>query len=147
MTKIETGKTVKVHYVGTLKDGEEFDSSRKRDQLLEFKIDDGRLLPGFNDAVKDLNIGETANISLVAKEAYGEYIDEAVITVKRTEFPPDFKFEINAFIQGQDQMGRPVQGQVVKIEDESINLDLNHPLAGEDLKFDIELVEIVEEEK
>tara|TARA_R100001509_G_scaffold135025_1_gene88753 strand:- start:1739 stop:2173 length:435 start_codon:yes stop_codon:yes gene_type:complete len=144
MTKLEKGSKVKVHYVGTLKDGTEFDNSRKRDQLLEFTIDDGKLLKGFNDTVKNLNVGESASINLEAKDAYGEYVDEAVITVKKEEFPKDFKFEINGFIQGQDQMGRPVQGQVVKIDETTINLDLNHPLAGEDLNFNIELVEVVE---
>jgi|TARA_R110002012_G_scaffold233431_1_gene406624 peptidylprolyl isomerase len=144
MTKLEKGSKVKVHYVGTLKDGTEFDSSRKREQLLEFTIDDGNLLKGFNDTVKNLKVGESKDISLEAKDAYGEYVDEAVITVKKDEFPKDFKFEVNGFIQGQDQMGRPVQGQIVKIEEESINLDLNHPLAGEDLNFNIELVEVVE---
>ena len=144
MTKLEKGSKVKVHYVGTLKDGTEFDNSRKREQLLEFTIDDGKLLKGFNDTVKNLKVGESAEVSLEAKEAYGEYVDEAVIVVKKTEFPENFKFEINSFIQGQDQMGRPVQGQVVKIEEETINLDLNHPLAGEDLNFNIELVEVVE---
>jgi len=144
MTKLEKGSKVKVHYVGTLKDGTEFDNSRKREQLLEFTIDDGNLLKGFNDTVKNLKVGESAEVSLEAKEAYGEYVDEAVIVVKKTEFPENFKFEINSFIQGQDQMGRPVQGQVVKIEEETINLDLNHPLAGEDLNFNIELVEVVE---
>tara|TARA_R110000824_G_scaffold57118_1_gene155640 strand:+ start:56 stop:490 length:435 start_codon:yes stop_codon:yes gene_type:complete len=143
MTKLEKGNKVKVHYVGTLKDGTEFDNSRKREQLLEFAIDDGNLLKGFNDTVRNLQVGESTEISLEAKDAYGEYIDEAVITVKKDDFPKDFKFEINGFIQGQDQMGRPVQGQIVKLEEESINIDLNHPLAGEDLNFDIELVEIV----
>ncbi len=144
MTKLEKGSKVKVHYVGTLKDGTEFDSSRKRDQLLEFTIDDGNLLKGFNDTVKNLKVGESKEINLEAKEAYGEYMDEAIISVKKDEFPKDFKFEINGFIQGQDQMGRPVQGQIVKIEEETINLDLNHPLAGEDLNFNIELVEVVQ---
>jgi len=144
MTKLKKGSKVKVHYVGTLKDGTEFDNSRTRDQLLEVTIDDGNLLKGFNDTVKNLQVGESTEVSLKAKEAYGEYVDEAVISVKKEEFPKDFKFEINGFIQGQDEMGRPVQGQIVKIEENTINLDLNHPLAGEDLNFNIELVEVVQ---
>lgn len=143
MTKLEKGNKVKVHYVGTLKDGTEFDNSRTRDQLLEFTIDDGKVLKGFNDTVKNLEVGKSAEINLESKDAYGEYVEEAVIKVKKDDFPKEFKFEVNGFIQGQDQMGRPVQGQIVKIEEESINVDLNHPLAGEDLKFNIELVEIV----
>jgi len=143
MTKLKTGDKVKVHYTGTLKDGTEFDSSRTRNQELEFSIDDGKLLKGFNDTVKNLQVGESAEVNLEAKDAYGEYVDEAVITVKKEEFPKDFKFEVNGFIQGQDQMGRPVQGQIVKIDEATINLDLNHPLAGEDLNFNIELLEVV----
>ena len=143
MTKLKTGDKVKVHYVGTLKDGSEFDNSRQREQTLEFAIDDGKLLKGFNDTVKDLSVGDKKTISLPANEAYGEYIAEAVITVQKNEFPSEMKFEMNGFVQGQDNQGRPVQGQIVKIEEESINLDMNHPLAGEDLSFEIELVEVV----
>ena len=72
-----------------------------------------------------------------------DYITEAVITVKKAEFPPEMKFDIDGFVQGQDDQGRPVQGQIVKVEDDTVNLDMNHPLAGEDLNFEIELVEVV----
>ena len=143
MTKLKTGDKVRVHYTGTLKEGQTFDSSRDRNQPLEFAIDDGKLLKGFNDAVKELEVGGLKNISLTSEEAYGKYIDAAVITVPKSEFPEGMKYELNGFIQGQDNEGRPVQGQVVKIEEESVNLDMNHPLAGEDLNFEIELVEIV----
>ena len=143
MTKLKTGDKVKVHYVGTLKEGQVFDNSRDKDQPLEFSIDDGKLLKGFNDAVKELEVGSKKTISLTSEEAYGKYINEAVITVPKSEFPEGMKYELNGFIQGQDNEGRPVQGQVVKIEEESINLDMNHPLAGEDLNFEIELVEVV----
>jgi len=143
MTKLKTGDKVKVHYVGTLKEGQVFDSSRDKDQPIEFSIDDGKLLKGFNDAVKELEVGDKKTISLTSEEAYGKYIDEAVITVPKSEFPEGMKYELNGLIQGQDNEGRPVQGQVVKIEEESINLDMNHPLAGEDLNFEVELVEIV----
>tara|TARA_R100001463_G_scaffold12745_6_gene34342 strand:- start:16876 stop:17310 length:435 start_codon:yes stop_codon:yes gene_type:complete len=144
MTKLKTGDKVKVHYIGTLKDGSQFDNSRDRGEGLEFAIDDGNLLKGFNDAVKDLGVGEKATINIKAPEAYGEYVTEAVITVKKEEFPPAMQFEMNGFVQGQDNQGRPVQGQIIKIEDDSINLDLNHPLAGEDLNFEIELLEVVQ---
>ena len=133
MTKLKKGDKVKVHYIGTLKDGSEFDSSRKREQTLEFVIDDGKMLKGFNDVVKDLNVGEKKITNIPANEAYGDYITEAVITVKKAEFPPEMKFDIDGF----------VQGQIVKVEDDTVNLDMNHPLAGEDLNFEIELVEVV----
>ena len=143
MTKLKTGDKVKVHYKGTLKEGQVFDSSRDRNQPLEFAIDDGKLLKGFNDAVKELEVGGVKNISLTSENAYGKYVDEAVITVQKSEFPEGMKYELNGYIQGQDGEGRPVQGQVVKIDEESISLDMNHPLAGEDLEFEIELLEIV----
>jgi peptidylprolyl isomerase len=143
MTKLKEGDKVKVHYVGTLKDGEVFDNSRDRKEPLEFAIDDGKLLKGFNEAVKNLDVGDKVEINLKAEEAYGPYMDEAVVLVEKKEFPEGFKFEKNGFVQGQDSMGRPIQGQIIKVLEESINVDLNHPLAGEELKFEIELVEVV----
>jgi peptidylprolyl isomerase len=145
MSIAKNGDKVKVHYIGTLKDGTEFDNSRQRGEGLEFIIGDGKLLKGFNDVVDGLKIGETKKVDLEAKEAYGEYIEEAVITVKKSEFPPDMKFEPKALVQGQDSQGRPIQGQIVKIEEEEVELNMNHPLAGEDLAFEIELLEIVTE--
>ena len=143
MTKLKTGDKVKIHYIGTLKEGEVFDSSRDRNEPLEFTIDDGNLIKGFNDSVKEMEVGVTKKISLGADEAYGKYIDEAIIEVKKTEFPPEMKFELKGFVQGQDDKQRPIQGQIVKIEEEKITLDMNHPLAGEDLNFEIELLEVV----
>jgi len=143
MTKLKAGDKVKIHYTGTLKEGEKFDSSRDRNEPLEFTIDDGNLLKGFNDSVKDMEIGSTKKISLVAEEAYGSYIDEAVIEVKKTEFPPEMKFELKGFVQGQDDQKRPIQGQIIKVGEENVTLDMNHPLAGEDLNFEIELLEVV----
>jgi peptidylprolyl isomerase len=144
MSKVKVGDKVKVHYVGTLKDGTEFDNSRTEGEGLNFIIDDGKLLSGFNDAVKGLDVGEKTNIELKAVDAYGEYNEIAVIVVKKSEFPEGFEFETEGFVQGQDQEGRPVQGKIVKIEDATISLDMNHPLAGEDLNFEIELLEVSE---
>ena len=145
MSIAKNGDKVKVHYIGTLKDGTEFDNSRTRGEGLEFTIGDGKLLKGFNDVVEGLKIGETKKIDLEAKEAYGEYINDAVLTVKKSEFPPDMNFVIKGVVQGQDAQGRPIQGQITKIEEEEVELNMNHPLAGEDLAFEIELLEIVTE--
>ena len=145
MSIAKTGDKVKVHYVGTLKDGTEFDNSRTRGEGLEFTLGDGKLLKGFNDVVDGLKIGETKKIDLEANQAYGEYQENAVITVKKTEFPKDMEFVMEGVVQGQDAQGRPIQGQITKIEDEEVELNMNHPLAGEDLSFDIELLEIVTE--
>jgi peptidylprolyl isomerase len=145
MSIAKNGDKVKVHYVGTLKDGTEFDNSRTRGEGLEFTIGDGRLLKGFNDTVDGLKIGETKKIDLEANEAYGEYQENAVITVKKTEFPKEMEFVLEGVVQGQDAQGRPIQGQIIKIEEEELELNMNHPLAGEDLAFEIELLEIVTE--
>jgi len=145
MSIAKTGDKVKVHYVGTLKDGTEFDNSRTRGESLEFTLGDGKLLKGFNDVVEGLTIGETKKIDLGAKEAYGEYVDEAIIIVKKSEFPEDMDFVVKGVVQGQDSQGRPIQGQITKIEEEEVELNMNHPLAGEDLAFEIELLEIVTE--
>jgi len=145
MSIAKNGDKVKVHYIGTLKDGTEFDNSRTRGEGLEFTIGDGRLLKGFNDTVDGLKVGETKKIDLEANEAYGEYQENAVITVKKTEFPKDMEFILEGVVHGQDAQGRPIQGQIVKIEEEEVELNMNHPLAGEDLAFEIELLEIVTE--
>ena len=145
MSIAKNGDKVKVHYVGTLKDGTEFDNSRTRGEGLEFILGDGKLLKGFNDVVEGLKIGETKKVDLEAKEAYGEYVDEAIITVKKSEFPKDMEFVVKGVVQGQDAQGRPIQGQITKIEEEEVELNMNHPLAGEDLAFEIELLEIVTE--
>ena len=145
MSIAKTGDKVKVHYIGTLKDGTEFDNSRTRGEGLEFILGDGKLLKGFNDVVEGLKIGETKKTDLVAKEAYGEYVEEALIIVNKSEFPEDMEFVIKGVVQGQDAQGRPIQGQITKIEEEEVELNMNHPLAGEDLAFEIELLEIVTE--
>jgi FKBP-type peptidyl-prolyl cis-trans isomerase 2 len=145
MSIAKNGDKVRVHYIGTLKDGTEFDNSRTRGEGLEFTLGDGNLLKGFNDVVEGLTIGESKKVELEAKEAYGEYADNAIITVKKNEFPKDMEFIIEGVVQGQDKEGRPIQGQIVKIEEEEVELNMNHPLAGEDLAFEIELLEIVTE--
>ena len=144
MSQAKKGSKVKVHYVGTLTDGTEFDNSRNRDKGLEFTIDDGQLIKGFNDAVKGLTVGETTTVDIASKEAYGEYVKEAVIKAKKSEFPAEFIFQENAIVQGKDPKGQPIQGKIVEIREEDVAIDMNHPLAGKDLKFEIELLEIAE---
>ena len=145
MDKVKVGDNVKVQYIGRLSDGTEFDISRVRNEGkgLDFKIGDGRLLKGFNDAVVGLGIGETAKVTLNEEEAYGKYLPEAKMDVKKTDFPPNMVFELDALVQGQGPDGQPMQAKIIKIGEESVNLDMNHPLAGEELSFEIELVEVL----
>tara|TARA_R110000851_G_scaffold48370_20_gene117058 strand:+ start:1014 stop:1448 length:435 start_codon:yes stop_codon:yes gene_type:complete len=144
MTQAKEGSKVKVHYVGTLTDGTEFDNSRAREEGLGFTIGDGQLIKGFSDAVKGLTVGETTTVDIESKEAYGEYVKEAVIKAKKSEFPKEFVFGVDAVVQGQDQNGQPIQGKIVEVRDEDVAIDMNHPLAGQNLKFEIELLEITE---
>ena len=139
---IKNGQTVNIHYVGTLKDGTEFDSSRKRGNPLSFTLGGGQILPAFEKAVQTMKIGERKTFSLTATEAYGEVVTEAVKAVPKTSFAPEMKLEIGEMVSGQSADGRPVRAKISSIEEETVTLDFNHPLAGKDLDFDIELISV-----
>ena len=144
MSKAKTGNKVKVHYIGTLKDGSEFDNSRKREKALEFIIGEASMIPGFEQGVTGMEIGETKTIEILSKLAYGEVNSEAKIKVGRDQFPPDFKLIIDEVIQGKTKSGKPALAKIVEVNEKEVTLDMNHPLAGKDLKFEVELLEIVE---
>lgn len=137
----QSGDTVRVHYRGTLSDGTQFDSSEGREPL-EFEVGSGQVIPGFDAAVRDIEPGESATVTIVAAEAYGERADEALQT-----FPLDFFGgqvpEVGWAVELEDQNGQRVPATVAEVTDESVVLDFNHPLAGNDLTFEITLVEIV----
>jgi peptidylprolyl isomerase len=143
MSKVENGNNIKVHYKGTLNNGEQFDSSYDRGNTLDFTVGAGQMIKGFDTAVVGMGVGDTKKVTLAPAEAYGLRNEKAIQTVPKTAFPPEFAPKINETVQGQTQDGKPLIAKVLEIEDETIKLDLNHPLAGEDLTFDIELVEIV----
>ena len=108
MNKVKVGDKVKVHYSGHLLDGTEFDNSRTRNEgvePIEFTIGDGKLLKGFNDAVVGLEVGEKVKVTLKEEEAYGKYTPEAILKVKKTDFPPDMEFVLNTFVQGSSGTG------------------------------------------
>lgn len=137
------GTTVRVHYRGTLDDGSEFDSSTGRDPL-EFTVGSGQVIPGFDEAVSGLDVGEETKVRIESENAYGERLDEAVQRVPLdafAELPP-----AGVMIQLQTPDGRTLAATVTSVEEDSVELDFNHPLAGQALTFEIELVEIVESE-
>ena len=144
MSKEKTGNKVKVHDIGTLTDGSEFDNSRKREKALEFVIGEGSMIPGFEQGVTGMEIGETKTIEIASQLAYGPVNKEARIKVGRDQFPPDFKLIIDEVIQGKTKSGKPALAKIVGVDEKEITLDMNHPLAGKDLKFEVELLEIVE---
>jgi peptidylprolyl isomerase len=139
MTHVE-GTTVRVHYRGTLEDGSEFDSSTGRDPL-EFTIGECQVIPGFEAAVADMAVGDSTTITLDAESAYGSYHEEAVQVVPFTAFT-DEPYE-GAVVQLLGPEGERLAATVTGIEGDDVTLDFNHPLAGKELTFEIELVEVV----
>lgn len=143
LSKVKDGNTVKVHYKGTLKDGSVFDSSVEREPL-EFKLGEGQLIPGFEKAVIGMEEGDKTKVDIPVKEAYGEAREDLVINVPKDQLPDDVKPEVGMQLQVNQPDGQPVPVRVAEISDEELTLDANHPLAGKDLSFEIELVEIKE---
>ena len=141
MTIAENGNTVSVHYVGTLNTGEEFDSSRNRQEPLVFQVGSGQVIPGFNDAVVGMAVGETKSVTVNPENAYGLMNEEAVATISRTDFPEDFDFIEGGVVQAQNETGS-FRGTINSFTESEVTVDFNHPLAGKDLTFEIELVEV-----
>jgi peptidylprolyl isomerase len=142
MAQAKTGDTVKVHYTGRLDDGSEFDSSRD-DSPLEFTIGKGDVIQGFESAIIGMTPGETKTITIPADEAYGQYNEEMVAVAERDQFPKNTSPEIGQEYEMCNEEGKSLVMTVIEVSDSQITLDANHPLAGEDLTFDLELVEIV----
>jgi len=141
MAEARRGDTVRVHYTGTLDDGTVFDSSRDREPL-EFSLGTGQVIPGFDQALTGMKPGESKKVTIPAAEAYGPYRSELVLVVDRGEFPPDIQPGIGDQFQ-LSQDGQSFVVSVTDVNDANVTLDANHPLAGEDLTFELELVEIV----
>jgi peptidylprolyl isomerase len=138
----KSGDTVRVHYRGTLADGTEFDSSAGRDPL-EFEVGSGQVIPGFDAAVTGLEPGESVTVTIPAAEAYGESQEEGIQSFPRDAFPTDVEPEVGWAVELSAPDGQRVPATIVEITAENIVLDFNHPLAGQDLTFEIELVEVV----
>lgn len=137
------GDTVRVHYRGTLGDGSEFDSSAGREPL-EFVVGSGQVIPGFDNAVRDLAVGESVTVTIPAAEAYGERQEEGIQSFPREAFPPDADPQAGWAVELAGPDGQHLPAIIAEVTDETIVLDFNHPLAGEDLTFEIELVEVDE---
>jgi len=138
------GDTVRVHYKGTLEDGSEFDSSEGREPL-EFTLGEGLVISGFEDAVSGLDVGETKTVTISADQAYGEHSSEALRTIPLDTFPEKPNPGMVVELAAPD--GRRLAATVAEVGEDEVTLDFNHPLAGKDLTFKIELVEVVEDDK
>ncbi len=141
MSKVKDGDTVKVHYTGTLKDGQVFDTSAEREPL-EFTLGEGQLIPGFEKAVVGMEVGDSASVDIPVDEAYGEAREDLVINVPKDQLPDEVEPKVGMQLQVNQENGQPIPVRITEIAEEELVLDANHPLAGKDLKFDIELVEI-----
>jgi peptidylprolyl isomerase len=141
MPEAKQQDTVRVHYTGTLDDGSVFDSSVERDPI-EFTIGEGRVIPGFEQAVLGMSPGDTRTVRIDSANAYGPYRDDMVLTVKRSQFPPEIEPSVGQTLQVQQTNGEPLVVTVSEVTDAAVKLDANHPLAGKDLIFEVQLVEI-----
>ncbi len=141
MAQANNGSNVRVHYTGKLEDGTVFDSSRDREPF-EFEIGTGQVIPGFELGVIGMTIGENKTITIPANEAYGECRKDLIIDVNKTDFPAEITPEIGQQLQMEQPDGSVVNLVVTDIVEEKVTLDANHPLAGQTLIFEIELLEI-----
>ena len=141
MSNAKAGDTVKIHYTGTLDDGTQFDSSAGRDPL-EFELGGGQVIPGFDSAVEGMAVGENKNVRIEPDQAYGERHEQLVQQVPRSALPDDLEPQVGMGLQSQSPDGQVMMLMVTEVGDDNITVDANHPLAGQALNFDIELVEI-----
>ena len=141
---VQCGDTIRVHYTGKLTDGTQFDSSEGRDPL-EFHVGSGMVIPGFDNGVIGMEIGETRVLTIPAKDAYGEKSEDMTVAIPREEFGKDFTANVGEQLLIQLGDGNQIPVTIVQIDEKTVTLDANHHLAGKDLIFTITLVEIVTE--
>ncbi len=142
MASAKTNDTVRIHYTGTLTDGTVFDSSNDREPF-EFIIGQGMVIPGFENAVIGMSEGDEKTVSIPAEDAYGHYQDELVAVVARSQVPTEIELDIGTILQVRSPEGGIARVVVKKITESEVTLDLNHPLAGQDLTFELKLVKIL----
>ena len=142
MTQAQNGNTVKVHYTGKLENGEVFDSSEGREPL-EFTIGQGQMIPGFEAAVIGMKTGETKTAAKVPADQAYAYHEELVMEVGRDQIPDNLSTDVGQRLQAQQPDGQVLVVEIVAATDDTVTLDANHPLAGKDLYFDLEVVEVL----
>ncbi len=137
---VKDGRNVTVHYVGKLDDGSIFDSSRDYEPI-SFEVGGGKVIPGFDQAVIGMKVGETKSVQILSEDAYGDRNENAVLVVPRDAFPEDMEIEIGMQVTGQGPNG-DFPAIVTAKASNGVTIDMNHPLAGQNLNFEIEVVEV-----
>ena len=145
MIQVKENNTVKVNYTGKLADGQVFDSSEGKEPI-EFTLGQGQLIPGFEKGLIDMKLKEKKTITIAKEEAYGDVNKDLIQEVKKTELPQDMTPEVGMGLVSKSPDGQEINLVVVEVKAESIVIDGNHPLAGKELIFDLEVVEIKETE-
>jgi FKBP-type peptidyl-prolyl cis-trans isomerase 2 len=142
MQQVKNGDKVKVHYHGRFTDGTTFDSSEGREPL-EFTVGEGNVIKGFDDGVMGMSIGDKKTVSIQAGDAYGDKSEDMLVEFPKEQFPPDMNPEVGMQLNMTNGNGQVILVTIVEVKEDTVILDANHPLAGKDLIFDIELVSIV----
>lgn len=142
MTTAKSGDTVRIHYTGTLTDGTQFDSSAGREPL-EFTLGSGQIIEGLDAEVEGMAVGEKSTVTVPAEKAYGPHSQQNVQQVPRAQIPAEVDVQPGAQLQARTPDGNTVMLTVVEATEDAVTVDANHPLAGQDLVFAVELVEIV----
>ena len=145
MNQVTVNSTVKVHYTGKLADGEVFDTSDGKEPI-EFTLGQGQLIPGFEKGLIDMKLNEKKTINMTKDEAYGEVNETLIQEVKKTDLPQDMEPKVGMGLVSKSPEGQEINLMVVEVKEETIVIDGNHPLAGRDLIFDLEVVEITASE-
>jgi peptidylprolyl isomerase len=145
--EITNGHTVSFHYVGTLDDGTEFDNSYKRGEPMTGVLGAGQLISGFENAMIGMKTNEKKSVTIESKDAYGDRNLEAIRVVPLTSFPEDFEGSVGKIVQGKAANEQVFTAIVTEVSEENVTLDFNHPLAGKNLNFDIEIVSVTETEE
>lgn len=141
MTQAKSGDTVRIHYTGTLSDGTTFDSSREREPL-EFTLGASQIIPGLEREIDGMSVGETRTVTVPAAEAYGSRDPSRQQVIERSMVPAHIPLDLGTQLQLQTPEGQAVMVVVAAVTEQEVTLDANHPLAGEDLTFEVEMVEI-----
>lgn len=145
MSQVKQNDTVKVHYTGKLADGQVFDSSEGKEPI-EFTLGHGQLIPGFEKGLMDMKLNEKKTINIPKDEAYGDSREDLILEVQKSELPAEIKPEVGMGLVSKSSDGIELNMLITEVKEESIIVDGNHPLAGKDLIFDLEVVEIKETE-